>query len=388
MGMRDRVKIQWNGQRDGTIKGTVFAIAPTLTRAVATTGGPNGNSTIRLYYDGIVRPVALLSRIRADFMVSLSSTIFRRDRASASCRGVRRLPTLFGWDTPSATVKLLAWLLSLPLALGAGVAAHSQPTPPPPPGNGDAAETPVENTAATVPQLSEEDLVAPYRQRALERWQNAVEDLEGLDATKSHPDDAILLVGSSSIRLWEDASEQMHPYHVIRRGYGGARYSDLAVFARRLITPHRFRALVIFVGNDISGREEDATPEEIEPLVRQIVATARSHQPDATIFLVEVTPTPKRFHLWPRIRQFNAMLREVAMTESNTQFIATAERYLDADDVPIATLFRDDRLHLNKTGYDLWSKLIRRRLVDAGIDPVPGPADDHSKSSFPKDGSE
>ena len=216
---------------------------------------------------------------------------------------------------------------------------------------------------------SEQDPAAPYRRRALQRWQEAIEGLEKQDASESHPDDAVLLLGSSSIRLWETADQQMAPYHVIRRGYGGARYSDLVVFARRLIEPHRFRAMVVFVGNDIAGSEEDATPEEIEPLVRQVVQIARAHQPKATIFLVEVTPTPKRFHLWPRIRRFNAMLREVALTESHTQFIATAERYLDQDDRPIATLFRDDQLHLSRSGYDIWSTLIRRRLADAGVGP-------------------
>lgn len=207
------------------------------------------------------------------------------------------------------------------------------------------------------------DLLSPQqRNAAIDRWEKDITRLESLDQSEPDHEDAVLLVGSSSIRLWEGATDALAPYPVIRRGYGGAKYSDLSVYAKRLIEPHSFRALVCFVGNDISGGKGDHAVADVEKWVRSIIAIARDHQPDAMTLLVEVTPTPSRFDAWPKIRRLNAMLREVALTERNVSFVATAEFYLNRDDQPRLNLFRDDHLHLNETGYQIWASLIKRRL--------------------------
>jgi len=212
---------------------------------------------------------------------------------------------------------------------------------------------------------SEHDaLLAPYREPALRRWSRVIEKLEDRDAAADDPVDGILFIGSSSIRLWTDIAIDMSPYRPIQRGYGGARYSDLAVFAERLIEPHQYRALVCFVANDITGSPRDNSPAEVEKLVRYIVSVSRQHRPDAPVLLVDITPTESRWQVWPEIRRVNAVLREIALSTPDTYFVATAEHYLSPDNQPRPEYFLSDRLHLNSDGYDLWSRLIRRRLDD------------------------
>jgi hypothetical protein len=203
-----------------------------------------------------------------------------------------------------------------------------------------------------------------YRARAIERWEKDIQQLEALNSSQEHSAQSILFLGSSSIRRWDEIAIDMAPYHPIRRGYGGAKYSDVAVFSERLIHPHRYWALVMFVGNDVSGKPDDHTPEEVERLVRHIVGVSQRHQEDAAVLLIEVTPSGKRFDAWPKIREVNARLREIALTTANTYFIATAGDYLDPNGQPRSELFVEDQLHLNSDGYDLWSTLIRRRLDD------------------------
>ncbi len=215
-----------------------------------------------------------------------------------------------------------------------------------------------------------------YRDAAVAKWEDEIHELDQLNESEVDPVDGILLVGSSSIRLWKNAAADMAPYRTIRRGYGGAKYSDLAVYAERLIHPHQYRALVMFVGNDVSGAKNDHTPDEVEALVRYVIAVSRRHQSEAPILIVEVTPTPRRLDAWPKIRQLNARLREITQTEANTYFVATADHYLDRDNKPLASLFGDDRLHQNDSGYSVWSGLIRRRLDEvfrmlASNDPKP-----------------
>ncbi|MDJ0698363.1 MAG: GDSL-type esterase/lipase family protein [Woeseiaceae bacterium] len=207
-----------------------------------------------------------------------------------------------------------------------------------------------------------DDFLEPFRARAVADWEDDIQRFEARDAVEAHPDDAILFVGSSSIRLWETLAADMAPYPVIQRGYGGARYSDMAVYAARLIEPHDYRAMVMFVANDVSGEARDHSPEQVGRFVRYILDIARSHRPRAPIFIVEITPTESRFNVWTEIRKVNATLREIALTTDNTYFIPTAEYYLDASGNPRPEFFVDDRLHLNADGYALWTKLIRRRL--------------------------
>lgn len=220
------------------------------------------------------------------------------------------------------------------------------------------------NPLAQVSPQGEGDLLAPYREQSRLAWEEKILLLEERDRSEQDPEEPILFVGSSSIRRWDTIAEDMTPWPVIQRGFGGARTSDVAVYAERLLHPHEYRALVLFVANDVRGAENDHTPFEVEALFRHIRKVSRLHRPDAPVFLIEVTPTRSRWPHWSRIRQVNARLRELALTSADTWFIATAEHYLDRDKEPRDELFVEDRLHLNRVGYELWGTLIRQRLAE------------------------
>tara|TARA_R110002049_G_scaffold4601_5_gene32700 strand:- start:976709 stop:977542 length:834 start_codon:yes stop_codon:yes gene_type:complete len=219
-------------------------------------------------------------------------------------------------------------------------------------------------TQVTVPGTDDLSWLEAYRAAAEERWAKSIAELEALDKAEDDPSDAILFIGSSSIRRWEDLSVDMAPYRTVRRGYGGARFSDVAIFAERLIHPHQYRALVMFVGNDVVGKPTDRTPEELEQLVEYVVGVSHQHSPGTPVFIIEITPTDARFPAWPKIRQANAILRDISLRTADTYFIPTAGIFLRPDGSPRSELFAEDRLHLNEQGYDLWSIVIRRRLDD------------------------
>ncbi|MGN6137025.1 MAG: GDSL-type esterase/lipase family protein [Aureliella sp.] len=228
-------------------------------------------------------------------------------------------------------------------------------------------------TLLAVPPVSlhADDLVEKYRASAIQKWSKDMERIAALDAKEKDPDDAVLFIGSSSIRLWEDIASDMKPWPAVQRGYGGAKFSDLAVLAEQIIKPHKYRALAIFVGNDVTGGADDKTPEEVVRLFEHVVATARHHDPKAPIFLIEVTPTPRRWAAWDKIKDVNAALKKACQSGENLHFISTASHYLDSDGQPKAELFREDRLHQNRDGYALWSRLIREEF--AKVIPVDKP---------------
>lgn len=83
-------------------------------------------------------------------------------------------------------------------------------------------------------------------------WEADIQKFEELDRTNTYPDDAVLFTGSSSIRIWNSIEEDMAPYPVIQRGFGGSRLSDFVVYTERIVYPHKSSAIVIMVWGTIS----------------------------------------------------------------------------------------------------------------------------------------
>lgn len=197
------------------------------------------------------------------------------------------------------------------------------------------------------------------------RWESDIRNLEALDKDLSAPDDAVLFLGSSSIRLWDTIAEDMAPLPVIRRGYGGARYRDLCHFVSRLIEAHRPRTIVVFVANDITDSAESPSPDQVMVDVRATHAQIRHSHPEVPVFYVAVTPTQSRWEVWPTVRSLNALIEEMCRETPNTHFIVTADRFIDRDTgQPKPEFFRDDRLHLNQSGYKVWAEIISAALAN------------------------
>ncbi len=213
---------------------------------------------------------------------------------------------------------------------------------------------------AVLSPLQTADPLADYRAAAIERWEADIRALEKLDQQQQDPAHAVLFLGSSSIRRWESIAKDMAPYPVSQRGYGGAKYSDLAVFTERLLGTHQFDAVAVFVGNDIVGKKEDKTPEEVLRLVKIVVGKIHEKKTDAPVFLIAITPTSSRFAAWDKIQQVNSLLESYSQAEKLVHYIGTAEHFLDSANKPIDKYFVEDKLHLNQEGYKVWSGIIKR----------------------------
>ena len=193
-------------------------------------------------------------------------------------------------------------------------------------------------------------------------WENDIRLFEHLDSTETYPDSAILFAGSSSIRLWSTLAQDMAPYPVIQRGYGGAKLSDLAVYAGNIFYAHPCRAIVLFIANDIAGNIEDKSPEEVARLFRIVLKTIREKYPDTPVYWIATTPTASRWNVWPAIAEANRLIEEFCNRKDNTYFIRTDFAFLDASGQPREELFLPDKLHLNAEGYAVWAEIIKKEL--------------------------
>lgn len=205
--------------------------------------------------------------------------------------------------------------------------------------------------------------MSKYRE-ASKTWENEIRQLEAKDKTEKDPDNAILFVGSSSIRIWKNIEADMKPFTVIQRGYGGSKYADNVFFIERLVKPHNFRALVLFFANDITGGNNDRTPQEVLDIFKETVKKVRALKPDKPIFFVEITPTNSRWKVWPQIKQTNELVKKAITKMKNVYAIETTAAYLNSEGKPRSELFINDQLHQNQQGYDIWSAIIKKRLQE------------------------
>ena len=205
------------------------------------------------------------------------------------------------------------------------------------------------------------------------QFEEEVSLLESLDFKEKAGEKDVLFIGSSSIRLWDNIQVDMYPYSSIKRGYGGAHFYDLIHFSERLVKNHSPKAILIFVANDITGSNDltnivgDLSPNEVKKLFRYNYKLIRNIHKHIPIFLIETTPTPKRWKVWNKILQANKKLERFCKQVPNLYFISTRDKFIGTDGLPIQSFFLSDELHLNSDGYKLWSSVIKSKLIEVGI---------------------
>lgn len=194
-------------------------------------------------------------------------------------------------------------------------------------------------------------------------FEQEIQQLESLSDYKKL-NSYLLFVGSSSIRRWDNIAQQMAPFEVVKRGYGGAHFYDLIHFTQRLVAPHQnAKALICFVANDISGKDNDLTPGEVFRLFKLFTRQVHRIHPQLPIYFIEITPTPSRWKVWDQISQVNAKVQKYALTHHKINFIATQKKFLGSNGLPLPDLFVSDSLHLSDKAYHLWSEIIKEKLT-------------------------
>ncbi|MFN7842344.1 MAG: GDSL-type esterase/lipase family protein [Pirellula sp.] len=196
---------------------------------------------------------------------------------------------------------------------------------------------------------------------AAQKWNEDVEKLASQNPSESNSE-AILFIGSSTIRLWDSVEHDVAPYAPIKRGYGGAKLCDLAIHCPHLIEGLKYRAVVVFVANDITGGVSDKEPAEIKRLARITIESLKANAPAAPVVFLSITATPSRFAHWKRIQSANRAISTLANEMPGVYFLETEKKYLTEDGKPIDKYFVEDRLHQTPEGYKLLGSLVKSKL--------------------------
>jgi lysophospholipase L1-like esterase len=193
-----------------------------------------------------------------------------------------------------------------------------------------------------------------------EKWEPEIQKFETADRAQMPPKGAILFAGSSSIRFWTNLVESFPKKKIIQRGFGGSTMADLLHFADRIVLPYEPKQIVVYEGdNDLAAGK---APEKIASEFAEFVEKVQARLPKTKIWYISSKPSPSRWKLEAKARQLNAQIEWWSKAHKNVGYIDVWTPMLGPDGNPRPEIFRDDKLHMNADGYEIWRKVIGKKI--------------------------
>ncbi|MFO7617197.1 MAG: GDSL-type esterase/lipase family protein [Bacteroidales bacterium] len=170
-----------------------------------------------------------------------------------------------------------------------------------------------------------------------------------------------LFTGSSSIRMWSELKDDFPDLNLVNTGFGGSQMSDLLHYADLLIIRYHPSKVVVYEGdNDVEYGKGAA---EIIADAEKLLAKIRLELPEVPVYFITAKPSPARWHLMDGYLDYNRTLLEFTKKHGNVSYIDVWEPMLGADGEPRLDIFLEDRLHLNRQGYDIWKEAVAKALA-------------------------
>ena len=193
------------------------------------------------------------------------------------------------------------------------------------------------------------------------------------DAKQMPPTGAVLFIGSSSVRMWTTVAQDFPEIPVINRGFGGSYIQDSTRYADRIAIPYQPKMIVLCAGtNDIAGNK---SPQQVFQDYKDFVAKIHESLPDTRIIYLSVNPTVARWKFESEILETNHLIEDYAIKNNSKtnklNFINAHPQLLTPDGQPQPALLRPDGLHFNTEGYQVWTSIVKPRILAlAAIDGV------------------
>ena len=188
-----------------------------------------------------------------------------------------------------------------------------------------------------------------------ERFSSEIDTFIQWDKKNSYPQNAVLFVGSSSIRLWNTALSFPN-LPVINRGFGGSQISDVNYYYKQIVKKYKPSKIIFYAGdNDIAaGKSAEQVLQDYQIFIEKV----EQDFPETQVFYLPIKPSLRRWSLWSEMSAANAKIKEFIDTKPNLFYIDTATAMLNLKLEPNPDLFIDDGLHLNDQGYQLWREIL------------------------------
>lgn len=200
------------------------------------------------------------------------------------------------------------------------------------------------------------------------RAQNApfhseIQQFKKEDSLRFPPKNAILFLGSSSFRKWNDVQDYFPGYQIINRGFGGSSFPDAIRYFNDIVVPYHPRQIVIYEGDNDLASSNNITADSVLNRFKTLFNLIRKNLPNANIAFVSIKPSLSREKLMPEMEQANSLIQKFLQTKKNAAFIDVFHPMLNKNGTPRNDIFLEDGLHMNAKGYAIWQKVMQPYLI-------------------------
>ena len=201
----------------------------------------------------------------------------------------------------------------------------------------------------------------PHRiSRAEGKFEKEIAAFVAHDKTNPPPQNAVLFVGSSSIRLWTNLPSDFPTFKTINRGFGGSQISDVIEYADKIVIPYHPSKIVFYAGdNDLAASK---SAEKVTADFETFINRVRKDLPDTPIYFLSIKISRARWYLAAEATKANKLIQENITKSKNLHFIDVSTPLLNAKGEPDESLFQSDKLHLNSKGYAIWIPIVNKAL--------------------------
>lgn len=193
-----------------------------------------------------------------------------------------------------------------------------------------------------------------------QKYLSEIQAFEAKDSIDMPASGKILLVGSSTFRLWTTFKEDLKEFPVINRGFGGSQMSDLNFFFERIVTKYQPKVILVYEGgNDLNAGE---SPDSIFREFKEFVQKVKKRLPNTVVGFCSVRPSLARTHIIAKEKDLNQQVEKYCKKTKNVYFLDIQKDFYLPNGELMSDIFVADKLHLNAKGYGIWAEATRKFL--------------------------
>ncbi|GAA4453147.1 SGNH/GDSL hydrolase family protein [Nibrella saemangeumensis] len=185
---------------------------------------------------------------------------------------------------------------------------------------------------------------------------------EKQDSLLMPPPGGIVFTGSSSVTMWRSLQQDFPGKVLVNRGFGGSQLVDANHYFDRIVAKYQPKQVFLYSGeNDIAAKQ---TPEQVYERFKVFARNMKTQLPKAELVYISMKPSVSRWNQYPAMQKANRKIKRYAFWHPRVKFVDVGPVMLGTDGKPRPDIFLKDNLHMNRTGYELWIKVLEPHLAD------------------------
>ena len=170
-----------------------------------------------------------------------------------------------------------------------------------------------------------------------------------------------LFIGSSSFTKWKTLEQDLPEYAPLNRAFGGATLVDVIRYQKIVIDPFNPEKIIIYCGENDIASSDTITGKIVLDRFKLLYKHIREKFPTINVYYISMKPSPLRWAMKDRMMDGNKQIMAFCKKQKHTYFISMWNKML-LNSRPNPSIFIEDSLHMNHSGYEIWMKEIRKKI--------------------------